>query len=258
MPAEFSKRIDNAGISTNNIVVRWTLFLLATVAFAQPTFEVASVKPSPPAQGDTININLGNIRNGELTFGNASLSDIIRFAYGMVGDDQLAGPDWIKSKAVRFDIIAKMPPKTPREGVQMMLKTLLNDRFHLKFHLESKSFPHLVLSVAKGGPKLKEVEPDPNGARGPALFGHITHPQISIYTLSLLLSRQMRTVILDQTGLKGVYSIDLKWTPEGVETDNGPTIYTALQEQLGLRLESRKDPVEIMIVESADRVPVEN
>jgi uncharacterized protein (TIGR03435 family) len=238
--------------------VRWTLLLLATAAFAQSSFEVASVKPSPPAQGDTININLGNIRNGELTFGNASLSDILNFAYGLVGAAQLDGPDWIRSKEVRFDIIAKAPAKTRREEIQNMVKTLLNERFHLKFHPESRSFPHLVLSVAKGGSKMKEVEPDPVGGRGPALFGHIVHPQISMVTLSMLLSRQMRTVILDRTGLKGVYSIDLKWTPEGSETDNGPTIYTALQEQLGLRLESRKDAVEVMVVDSADRVPVEN
>jgi uncharacterized protein (TIGR03435 family) len=239
-------------------VVCWTLLLLATAAFAQPSFEVASVKPSPPPEGDLIYINLGTVRNGEVTFGNASLSDIIKFAYGLVGDAQLEGPDWIRSKAVGFDIIAKAPPKTPREDLLLMVKTLLNERFHLKFHLEPRSFSHLVLSVAKNGPKMKEVAADPPQSHGPALLGHIVHPQISMYTLSLLLSRQMQTVVIDRTGLKGVYEIDLKWTPEGSEVDNGPTIYTALQEQLGLRLESRKDPVDVMVVESADRVPVEN
>ena len=78
-------------------------------------FEVATVKPSPPPEGDLININLGTARNGRLTFGNASLSDCLKFAYGIVSDAQLAGPDWIKSKSVRFDIVAQAAPDASRE-----------------------------------------------------------------------------------------------------------------------------------------------
>lgn len=90
------------------------LWSAAVLALASPAFEVATVKSSPPPEGDSININLGTVRNGQLTLTNASLSDCIRFAYGLVSDAQIAGPDWVKSKAVRFDIVAKAPPDTQK------------------------------------------------------------------------------------------------------------------------------------------------
>src|SRR4051794_4647251 len=81
--------------------------LAALRAQPAPTFEVATFKLSPPPEGDTINIDLGTVRGRTLTFENASLSDCLKFAYGLVSDAQISGPDWIKSKEVRFDIIAK-------------------------------------------------------------------------------------------------------------------------------------------------------
>jgi uncharacterized protein (TIGR03435 family) len=94
-------------------------------------------------------------------------------------------------------------------------------------------------------------------------LGRLTHSQISMQTLALLLSRQTRELVLDQTGLKGLYQLQLEWTPEGrpgapepVET--GPTLFTALQEQAGLRLEGRKDAVEVLVIDRADRVPEGN
>src|ERR1700751_4978208 len=105
-----------------------TLTAVAGLARGQE-FEVATVKPAPPPpEGDRININLGNVRNGTLTFGNASLSDCLKFAYGLVSDAQLAGPDWIKSKEVRFDIVAQVPPDTPRDRLLLMLQSLLAER----------------------------------------------------------------------------------------------------------------------------------
>jgi uncharacterized protein (TIGR03435 family) len=233
------------------------LFLLAAAAFAQPSFDVASVKPSAPVV-DLYNANLGTIRPGEVTLGNATLTDCIKFAYGLVSDDQVSGPDWIKSRGVRYDIIAKAPPSTPRDQLLMMLRGLLTERFHLAFHTEQRAFAHLALSVAKGGPKMKEVQFDTAAPRMSYRLGHIIHPQISMYTLALLLSRQTRTMVLDQTGLKGLFQIDLQWTPEGADTDTGPSLFTAIQQQLGLRLEGRKDPIDVMVVDGADRVPVEN
>src|SRR5580658_6645549 len=92
--------------------------LVAVVSLAQnpakPEFEVATVKSSPPT-GDVIDINLGTVRNGKVTFANASLSDCLKFAYGIVSDEQISGPDWMKSSAVRFDIVAQPAPDTPRE-----------------------------------------------------------------------------------------------------------------------------------------------
>jgi uncharacterized protein (TIGR03435 family) len=238
--------------------VRCLFILLASVACAQPSFDVASLKPSPPLEGDLININLGTARNGEVELSNASLSDCLNFAYGLVSSDQLAGPDWIKSKVVRFDIRAKAAPSTSREQLLLMLRTLLTERFHLQFHTEQRSFAHMVLTVGKNGTKLKEVTPDPATAKSRYLFGHLTGNQMRMHNLALMLSRYMRQLVLDETGLTGAYDIDLTWTPEGQDADTGPTIFTAVQEQLGLKLEGRKDAVAVMVIDHADRTPVEN
>jgi uncharacterized protein (TIGR03435 family) len=98
---------------------------------AQSAFEIATVKRSPPPEGDRININIGGVRSGMLTFGNASLSDCLKFAYGLVSDEQLSGPDWIKSKEVRFDIVAQIPSGTARGQLPAMLQSLLKERLGL-------------------------------------------------------------------------------------------------------------------------------
>jgi uncharacterized protein (TIGR03435 family) len=228
-----------------------------------PSFDVASLKPSPPATGDTININLGGIRNGELTLGNASLVDCVKFAYGLVSNEQVAGPDWIKSKMVRFDVVAKSAPTTPREQSLLMLRTLLTERFGLMTHTEKRSFAHYALIVGKGGSKLHEVEPDLNNSHMLYRLGSLTHNRISMQTLAMMLSRQMGELVLDETGLKGVYELKLEWTPEVAHAtadlpESGPTIFTALQEQLGLKLEGRKDAVDVLVIDHAEKTPIAN
>jgi uncharacterized protein (TIGR03435 family) len=239
---------------------------LAISAFAQSAFEVATVKRSPPPEGDRININLGNVRNGALTFGNASLSDCLKFAYGLVSDAQLAGPDWIKSKEVRFDIVAQVPPDTPRERLLLMLQSLLVERLKLAVHHEQKDLSYLALAVGKNGPKLREVQPDRAGSTGLSMLGHIAGSQLSMQTLALLISRFERQTVIDITGLKGLYEVKLEWTPDfpplvngaPAETAPGPSLFTAVQEQLGLKLESRKGPVDVLVVDHANQIPAEN
>jgi uncharacterized protein (TIGR03435 family) len=235
--------------------------LFASAAFAQPSFDVASLKPSPPIEGDTYTADLGTVRpGGEVTIANGTLTDCVKFAYGLVSDDQVAGPDWVKSKLVRFDIIAKAPPSTPREQLLLMMRTLLAERFHLQIHTESRAFAHLVLTVGKDGPKLREPQPDLGPPRVRSMFGHIAHPRMAIGGLALLLSRQMRQLVLDETGLTGLYDIDLHWTPDTApeNADMGPTVFRAVQEQLGLKLEGRKDAVDVLVIDRADRIPVAN
>src|SRR6516162_2114700 len=112
------------------------LFAASALAMAaDPAFDVASLKPSPPPEGDTININLGRVRNGEVTLANATLTDCVKFAWELAGDEQVDGPDWIKGRtALRFDVIAKAPAATPRDQLLLMLRTLLKERFHLEMH----------------------------------------------------------------------------------------------------------------------------
>jgi uncharacterized protein (TIGR03435 family) len=234
------------------------LLLLGASAFAQPTFEVASLKPSPPAGGDLININLGTARHGELTLTNTTLSECIRYAYALPSDDQVAGPDWVKDKLVRFDIIAKAAPDTPVDQLRLMLRTLLDERFLLKLHREPRPIPHYALVVAKAGSKLKTARSDAPPARGYGL-ARISRNDMSMDTFAMLLSRQMRQAVLNQTALNGTFDIDLEWTPDRPGSDDsGPTVFTAIQEQLGLRLEPRKDALEVLVIDHAEKVPLAN
>jgi uncharacterized protein (TIGR03435 family) len=227
--------------------------LAASAAIAQE-FEVATVKQSPPPAGDLIDINLGTIRNGKLTLGNASLSDCLKLAWSITSDAQIAGPDWIKSKAVRFDVVAQAPPDTDRDTELLMLRKLLTDRLGIVFHHEQSTLPFLALTIARDGPKL----PASKGTNGnPAAAGHVAGTALSMAGLATLLSRFERQTVVDMTGLKGLFEVNLDWTPEA-GTGDAPSLYTALQEQLGLKLESRKGPLDVLYIERAEKVPAAN
>jgi len=154
-----------------------------------------------------------------------------------------------------------------------MLQTLLADRLKVSLHREKRELGFLALTVAKNGPKLgpaKEVTQAPRlGA------GRVIHTRMPMSVLAMLLSRFERELVIDQTALPGFFSVDLQWTPDSLRgrtgpagapftvngqtiDTNGPSLYTAIQEQLGLRLESRRGPVEVVVVDHAEKVPVEN
>ena len=112
-------------------VILGIAIITATASAQAPAFDVGSVKLSAPVPiGQNYSINLGTVRHGELTLTNTTLSDCIRFAYDLVSDDQIAGPDWIKSKEFRYDIVAKSGPDVPRPRLLEMLQTLLAERFN--------------------------------------------------------------------------------------------------------------------------------
>ncbi len=148
-----------------------TLLLLAgSAAFAQnPTFEVASIKASPPQEAGRIMVRMGG-DPGRLDYVNVSLRDLIRQAYD-VKDYQVVGPDWLNT--ARFDLQAKYPPDSPRETRNLMMQALLADRFGVKIHKESKEVSVYNLVTAKNGPKLKKAEENPivEGKDGPVGFG---------------------------------------------------------------------------------------
>jgi uncharacterized protein (TIGR03435 family) len=148
-----------------------------------------------------------------------------------------------------------------------MLQSLLGERFKIELHREQRRIPHYALVVAKNGPKLRAVQADPAGARQSYGKGRIFHSQIRMDTLAMLLSRQLREPVLDMTGMEGTYDVRLEWAPDGLraaetpeaeERAAGPSIFTGLQEQLGLKLEARKDPLDILVVDRAERVPLAN
>ena len=239
------------------IAVSVTLPLI--LAAAPPEFEVATVKQSPPPEGDLIQINLGRLLNDKLTFGNASLSDCLKYAYGIASDAQLVGPEWIKSKDVRFDIVAQAPPNTPHDQVELMLQTLLAERLKVTVHHEQRELPHLALIAGKNGPKLKEAKASTAG--NSAMRGRINANNMQMRGLATLLSRFERQTVVDKTGLKGYFEFKLDWTPDdGIKSDDsgGPSLFSAVQEQLGLKLESQKGPLDVLVVDHAEKMPTDN
>jgi uncharacterized protein (TIGR03435 family) len=235
------------------------------IALAQPAFDVASVKPSPPPPGDLININLGAESHGEVTLTNTTFSECLRYAYDLVSEDQIAGPDWIRERRVRFDIIAKAPPATPHSQLLLMMQTLLAERFKLAIHREPRKIAHFELTVGKGGPKLQESSGDGPTTRKYYGNGHLWYVHIPIGRLAVLMSRVLKQPVIDHTGLTGFYDVDLEWTPDDAPSTSTasdsaahPDLFGAVAKQLGLKLESSKNPLEVIVVDRAEQKPIEN
>ncbi len=158
-----------------------------------------------------------------------------------------------------------------------MLRTLLLDRFKLAVHRETKALPGCALVVAKTGAKLRESAIEEGSDEKPLFTGRrgdLTAERVTITQLAETLSRTLSSPVLDMTGIKGVFELHLRWTPDEnplmkkpaesgealapTEGADAPTIFTALQEQLGLKLEVRKIPVEILVIDHVERAPSEN
>ena len=225
--------------------MRAVLILVAalTGAQAQIAFEAASIKPTT-MMGDGASIDR---KPGMLLVRNGSLLDCIREAYG-VGDAQVLGQNRLRPE--RFDIVAKLPAGTLQEQRPAMLQALLADRFKLVVHRESREMPVYALVVAKGGAKLTAVE---NGNGGlTSRLGQVTGTAVPVSRLADFLGGprlQLGHPVVDRTGLKGSFSFTLEWTPDD--------IFSALQEQLGLKLEASKGMVDVIVVDHAER-PSEN
>jgi uncharacterized protein (TIGR03435 family) len=260
-----------------------------TITSEQQTFEVASVKPAKSENGRfTMNGGPGTSDPGRISYTNIMLRRILLNAYE-VRNYQISGPEWLDT--ARFDITAKLPDGTTMEQFRAMLRNLLETRFKMKIHRESRELPIYALLTAKNGPKIEpSVKDAPNGVPGedqlatirafegrdgfPALSlrapglvietmngrTRITAKDVPLTKLADLLSGQVGRPVIDTTGLADDYSFVLYFTPEGVNTgDNSePSIFGALQEQLGLRLEARKGPVELLVIDQAEKVPTEN
>src|ERR1019366_3296110 len=162
-------------------LMRWALSAGALIGIAawaawgqRPEFDVASLKPVVLDGADTYTANLGMYRNGVLTQTNTTLAECLRFAYEITSDDLLSGPDWIKNKSVRFDILAKTAPTTPRSEALLMLRNLLEDRFKLVLRREPRVLAYYALTAPNGEHKMKP-------ARDPPAEGEVTHWQGRIH-----------------------------------------------------------------------------
>ena len=239
------------------------LLTLPGKAQSQPEFDVASVKPVDISKlGGLISMNIGSERGEEITFDNATLNDCVRFAYGVASNAQIDGPDWIRSKQFLYDIDAKAPPGTSHKQFQAMMQTLLAERFKLVIHREQRLLSYYSLVTAKGGLKMPPIKDIPVNFQGITHGGRIDSI-LPMPMLAYLLSRfETERPIIDQTGLNGMYRVKLQWSLQqvqsGVDEETGPSLFTALEEQLGLKLDSKKGLIDVLVVESAEKVPTQN
>jgi uncharacterized protein (TIGR03435 family) len=260
----------------------------ATTDVKLPAFDVVSIKPDKTGGGM---IRVMNRPDG-YSATNISLKMLIQAAYG-IREDLISGtPGWAES--TRYDIDAKVDgadvealKKLSPEQRRLILQPLLADRFKLKVHTETKQLPVFELVVAKGGPKLKEAtagDTYANGIKGPDGVGRggmvrmgrgqLTAQGVPMTSVVNMLSQQLHRTVIDKTGLAGKYDLELNWTPDEGEgmgppppggqphgdappEGSGPSIFTAIQEQLGLKLQSGKGPVDTLVIDHVE-MPTEN
>jgi len=262
--------------------------LMAAVAFGQATpkpleFEVASIKPHAP--GETSSST--NLVSGGINATNITLRQLIVRAYDIQDFQLLGGPAWINDD--RWDIMARTPDfvmpqdpnslsdqqrKTIQEQMQERLRNLLIDRFRLAVRRETKDQPIYALVVGKNGPRLQPSR-ETGGNNGTSTNmtngrGTATFTAVNMGVLAQQLARRTGRPVVDKTGLTGKYDFKLEWTADvgqpgavdgrpgaNASEPAGPTIFTAIQEQLGLRLESQRGPVEVIVIERVEK-PSEN
>jgi bla regulator protein BlaR1 len=226
-------------------------------------FEIASVKPADPTIR-TSNVLLG--AGESLTIVNVPLRKIIMYAYD-IRDFQLAGgPGWVGDE--RYDITAKTTTaehasfeataetddqrRSRVARVRERLRSLLSDRFGLSVHMEGREQTILALRIAKGGPKLAEAAA--NTGRVSTVDGHIQGFGAPISMLATQLSIATGLIVADETDLRGKYDFVLDWAPDGRDQrDTRPSIFSAVGEQLGLRLERAKGPVKTVVIDHVER-----
>lgn len=232
-------------------------------------FEVATIKPSPPDRPG----KLYTVKGRQVLTVNTTVDDLITFAYGLHARQITGGPNWIESE--KYDVTGQPAAQGLPSVAQMreMIQQLLADRFKLTFHRDKKELPVYAITVANGGPKMTKNETNPNGLPGLLFRGLGVLPATNA-TMGDLAGVMQGAVldrpVIDKTGLAGRYDFMLTWTPDetqfasmGVRVPppspdaTAPGLFTAFQEQLGLKLESSKAPVDVIVIDRIEK-PSEN
>ncbi len=230
-------------------------------ATSSPSYDAVTIKVDKSGKVFWSNTEDGFSTGGMLT------ATLIRSAYGLLMANQIVGlPGWANSELLEVQAkmdadtaatLAKLPPMEQWRQRQKMLQDLLADRFALKLHHATKQLPIYVLTVAGGGSKLKKSAADKGGS-GSYSNGKIEAEATSVENLAMNLSSTVGRFIEDRTGLAGGYDLTLEWAPVGAEADDPrPSIFTAMEEQLGLKLKPGQGPVDTIVIDSIQR-PSEN
>ncbi len=235
--------------------VKMLAIFAAAMSLAGQSFEVAAIKANNTGGGGH---GYPFLHNGVLTTRNVSLKTILAAAYGL-NSVRIFGPGWLDSEF--FDLSAKAPQGVADDQIQPMLQALLKERFQAQCHMEARDVAAYDLVVNKGGAKLIPFDPahppvSPANTGGAAMVGVGTTAQIA----DMIAGAAGRPVV-DRTGLVGRFSYLIRYAPMPVDAggDSGlPDIFGAVQQQLGLRLESKKEVLDVLVVDHIDRVPSGN
>lgn len=229
---------------------------------ASPKFESAIIRPSQELDGPSRYVT----DSSKLTLENQTLKDCVRIAFDVKAVRVMpGGPKWAGTQ--RFDIEAKAGSVPDDREMKTMLRALLLDRFKLTVHRETKLSPGYALVIAKGGLKVRSVPPGPS--RMSTRRGSMSGENASMASFAQALSDTLNMPVIDLTAVPGVFTFTLEWTPEVVQLGaltadddepnvlpdmpRGPNLSNAMQDQLGLKLESRKVPLEVLFIDRAER-----
>jgi uncharacterized protein (TIGR03435 family) len=256
--------------------------MVSTALFGQPAeFEIASVRPHaigvpgsyPPTGG------VGTNDPERIVYNGFTLGALLLDAFDVKHSWRILGPDWLNGGAQRYDVIARIPAAATKEEFRFMMRHLLVDRFQIAWHWETKEVPGYSLVVGKNGPKFTVSEtakrecsrlhvgksPDvqvSSSTRGICLV----MAQQPLSRLADFLYGTLTRPVTDRTGLTGLYDFTLFYSVEGTivdrtlrsDTEGAPYVTTAVQEQLGLKLEPAKGPIDFLVVDRANKIPIEN
>jgi bla regulator protein blaR1 len=221
----------------------------------QPAFEVASVKLNRTGSS---NSRFPELRNGTLAAENVSLKSLLSVAYGL-SRERITGPAWLDSD--RFDLAGKAPLGVPNSEMKPMLQALLKDRFKVEVHRESRDMPVYEMVVAKGGLKISLSDPEHPLAMPPKYEGSMLKATGTMSEIADKITPLAGRPVLDKTGLQGRYAFMLIYSQlsaGAADSSSAPDFFTAVEKQMGLTLEAKKEPIDILIVDHAERVPTAN
>lgn len=238
------------------IVVAGMALLLANKGYGQPSqhFDVAVIRPSQVAMDAGTSFRL--FEGGRLKITNEPVRLLIRLAFRLQDTQIVGGPAWIETD--RYDIEAKTgsPEKIRPDQVGALMQSLLAERFNLRFRRETREMTASALVAARGGPKLKQsAEGEASGANtsGGPHKSQLIATATTMEVLAGYVGNRLNRIVVDKTGLKDSYDFTLDWAPDEAPDSLVPPLITALREQLGLRLEAQKVPVEVLVIEGIAR-----
>ncbi len=226
-------------------------------ADARPSFEVATIKLSDPTSKQQ---RIGSDGN-RMQLRGQTLTSMVMFAYGVHKNQILEGPGWRSEDRYDVDGIADAEGEPSLKQMQEMLTKLLVERFGLTFHHERREMVHYALAVEKGGPKMvkstsdPEAQPDQTGnGDGKQMMMKFTNNSMDDFALGMLYF--LDRPVVNETGLPGRFDFVLRWTPDEWKVEDGsgaPVLFTALREELGLKLTGAKGPVDVMVIDHVER-----